>query len=114
MRWERKYWARPIAGAPFAEPLYRAPIDTTFALYAGGGAAAAHFYDGVRVGGRYAVLHVPWLYRHGLREAPADHAVYLRTRRGGIGMSAWATENATQQFYFDELPPHNNNKSTHG
>jgi hypothetical protein len=51
--WERRFWSDPVAPG-----VYRAAIDTTFALYR----PAAPFaqYPALRTGGAYVARHLPW------------------------------------------------------
>lgn len=56
--WEKQFWKKRIAGNP---PLYKAAIDTTFALYkpyylVGGNLRSPH----IRVGEPYQAKHMPW------------------------------------------------------
>ena len=56
--WEKQFWKKKIADNP---PLYKAAIDTTFALYRpfyllGGNLKSPH----IRVGGVYEAKHLPW------------------------------------------------------
>lgn len=56
---EKPFWTQPEEGNFFAAPVFRAPIDTTFALYAPGSGRwprEPHF----RLGPPYLMEHVPW------------------------------------------------------
>lgn len=54
--WESRYWKQEV------EPdVYRAPIDTTFALYRPFSKSGANWYlKHYRTGGRYVARHLPW------------------------------------------------------
>jgi predicted SAM-dependent methyltransferase len=53
LRWERRYWRRPVARG-----LFSAPIDTTFALYRAGSPFAVE--PALRTGFPYRARHEPW------------------------------------------------------
>lgn len=53
---ERKYWSDMVCVSP---PVYRAPVDTTFACYVQSN-YNGDFYNGIRVAGPYAAKHLPW------------------------------------------------------
>lgn len=54
--WESQYWTRPLE-----KDLYRAPIDTTFALYRPNIKWGSYIKDFmIRVGGDYTARHLPW------------------------------------------------------
>jgi hypothetical protein len=75
--WESSFWKealpcrQPRAAGPSAlgpadgvrsAPVFRAPIDTTFAVYLRS-APPGDFYDAVRVAGPYEARHLPWYAR---------------------------------------------------
>ena len=126
LRWEQQYWraplpplhARPAALGPPASDgavasdggaapttmslpapaLYRATIDTTFALYPpnhtchartrnwGKSRTPAHLLAAVRVGAPYAVEHVPWARS----EVDEEAAYFMRSKDARIGK--WSEE----------------------
>jgi hypothetical protein len=61
--WESAFWAAPLgpahAAGTGADPVYRAIVDTTFAVYLRDG-RGDNFWDAVRVAGRYEARHLPW------------------------------------------------------
>lgn len=70
--WEQQFWERPLSLDDLE--LYRAPVDTTFALYSRArfDALAREFKrqqafdcmdtpDSFRLGGRYTSVHLPWM-----------------------------------------------------
>lgn len=54
--WESKYWEQWDAAAG----AYRAPIDTTFALYNSHGANRFRYHPAYRLPAPYSVRHLPW------------------------------------------------------
>ncbi len=52
--WEIKYWKKPIS-----ENLYKADIDTTFALYRAN-SVKQQWGKTLRTGGNYLIKHLPW------------------------------------------------------
>jgi glycosyltransferase involved in cell wall biosynthesis len=58
IRFESFYWENRLQ---YHFPIYDAPIDTTFALYApGGGKDLNTFYEGIRTGYPYIARHLGW------------------------------------------------------
>ena len=54
--WERNFWKKEIE-----KDVYKAPIDTTFALYRPNAKGPAYNHDfTLRVGGVYTAKHMPW------------------------------------------------------
>jgi hypothetical protein len=78
--WEAQFWGNELeplrAGG---DPVYRAAVDTTFALY------DKNFYDpdrpqeAVRVAGRFTCRHLPWYRDKGLPRE--EEQFYLHTER---------------------------------
>jgi hypothetical protein len=52
--WENKFWDNPLG-----DDFYKAPIDTTFALY-DMSRSRGHTFDAIRLGGPYTVRHLPF------------------------------------------------------
>jgi glycosyltransferase involved in cell wall biosynthesis len=87
--WEQQagFWTAPLCDAAFADPLYLARVDTTFALY-----NRAYFdpndpLDAIRVAGRFTCRHLPWYVDNGLPpdeerayRAASDYSYYLGDR----------------------------------
>ena len=57
LKWEQPYWEKEIS-----ENVYKANIDTTFALYAPH-AFGQQWGKTLRTGGKYMLRHLPW-YEH--------------------------------------------------
>jgi hypothetical protein len=77
--WEQKYWDHPIAPLPAGDPVYRAAIDTTFALYDRKYFTPDAFIAAVRVAGRFTARHLPWYRDRGVPES--ELAFYARTEK---------------------------------
>jgi len=74
---EAKHWLAPLPDDPsIGDPLYRATIDTTFALYNKRYFDIEQPWDAVRVAGRYTCRHLPWYVDNGL--PPGEEAFYRR------------------------------------
>jgi hypothetical protein len=73
--WEAQFWERPLSLTAGGDQIYRAGIDTTFAVYNKKYFDPASFLDAVRIGGRYTCRHLPW-YRD--KRLPADEEAYYR------------------------------------
>lgn len=64
--WEEQFWQDPLQPLPGGDPVFRAAIDTTFAVY------NKRFFDAcaplaaVRVAGRFTCRHLPWYQDVGL------------------------------------------------
>lgn len=54
IEWEKKYWEQPVA-----KDLYKADIDTTFALYRSN-SVKQQWGKTFRTGGKYLARHLPW------------------------------------------------------
>lgn len=54
IEWEKKFWEKPIA-----QDLYKADIDTTFALYRAN-SVKQQWGKTLRTGGKYQIYHLPW------------------------------------------------------
>ena len=56
LKWEKRFWEKPLD-----KDIYRAPIDTTFALYRPNVKGGAYFHDFmIRTAGLYQAKHLPW------------------------------------------------------
>ncbi len=72
--WEEKFWRDCIGIIDDGSPVYRASIDTTFALYNKRYFKKETFYDAVRVAGHYTCRHLPWYPASGM--SPAEQSFY--------------------------------------
>ena len=57
--WESQHWKDRVANSLDLE-VYRAPIDTTFALYNKRFLDKKSFFEGYRVAGSFTAKHLPW------------------------------------------------------
>lgn len=58
--WERKFWESPVGFTSGGDRVYRAAIDTTFALYDKRYFKPDSYLSGLRVAGRFTARHLPW------------------------------------------------------
>jgi len=72
---EAAHWEDAVTAPGIAEPLFRADVDTTFALYDQVFFDPARPFRGIRVGGRFAARHLPWYRDTGL---PAEEEAFYR------------------------------------
>lgn len=56
--WEKQFWKDVQKDNNYE--LYRANIDTTFALYRPGKIGRYNFYTGLRIAGNFCAKHLPW------------------------------------------------------
>jgi hypothetical protein len=78
---EARYWRNKIDEFD-GNPVYRAPIDTTFALYNRSFFRGDRFLAGLRVGGRFTAKHLPWYKNH---QIPLDEFnFYRKTARSTV------------------------------
>ena len=82
--WEAQFWAHPLEGGP--DPIYKASLDTTFAVYNKKYFDPASFLEGVRIAGRYTCRHLPW-YRD-RHMPPEEEAFYRATAKFSYFMPA--------------------------
>jgi hypothetical protein len=72
--WEASLWQYPLD-----EIYFKAPIDTTFALYRAD-ISKYIIEDSIRTNKPYMARHIPWTYRYeNIRLLSADEKYYLRT-----------------------------------
>jgi peptidoglycan/xylan/chitin deacetylase (PgdA/CDA1 family) len=77
--WEEQFWQHEIGATSGGDPIFRAIIDTTFALYNKRYFDRGTPLDAVRVAGRFTCRHLPWYHDHGMPEAEAE--TYRTTQR---------------------------------
>ena len=71
--WEANFWKTRLGTTASGDPVFKASIDTTFALY------NKKFFDpnkplnAVRVAGRFTCRHLPWYRDTGLPQAEEEH-----------------------------------------
>jgi hypothetical protein len=77
--WEQQYWRDPISELAEIGMVYRATIDTTFAVYNKKFLNRGYHYTAVRVAGSFKCKHLPW-YRTSIVPA-AEEAEYRASER---------------------------------
>jgi hypothetical protein len=85
IRWERRYWQKPISAN-----LYRATIDTTFAVYRPR-TMGGSWLRSLRTGGACVARHTPW-YQDS-RNLTEEELFYAKTAKRGI--STWLERRGT-------------------
>jgi peptidoglycan/xylan/chitin deacetylase (PgdA/CDA1 family) len=70
--WEEQFWQTEVGTTSGGDPVYRADIDTTFALYHKRYFKRSSPFDAVRAAGRFTCRHLPWYRDHGMPEAEAE------------------------------------------
>jgi hypothetical protein len=73
--WESQFWRTPLPSKHSDDKAYRAPVDTTFAIYNKKFFNPSRPTDGIRVAGRYTCRHLPWYID---RRLPADEEASYR------------------------------------
>ena len=73
--WESQFWQEKLGATKGGDPIFRADIDTTFALYNKQffKRKKAGFYQALRVGGDFTARHLPW-YREAAIDAAEERA----------------------------------------
>ncbi|MDR3463525.1 MAG: FkbM family methyltransferase [Beijerinckiaceae bacterium] len=71
--WEGQFWQEPVDKLADGSTVFKAKIDTTFALYNKKYFQREHFWDALRVAGPYTCRHLPWYKDTGLPLAEEDH-----------------------------------------
>ena len=74
--WENKYWRFRLDDEL---EVYKAPLDTTFALY-NKKYFGDDFFDGVRVAGDFSVIHLPWYPKRDLM-SKKQKKIYLKSNK---------------------------------
>jgi peptidoglycan/xylan/chitin deacetylase (PgdA/CDA1 family)/SAM-dependent methyltransferase len=70
--WEEQFWQEEIGVTRGGDPVYRAPIDTTFAVYNKNYFDLERPLQAVRVAGNYTCRHLPWYKDCGIPTAEAE------------------------------------------
>jgi tetratricopeptide (TPR) repeat protein len=73
LEWEANFWRHAIGQTAGGDPIYNAPIDTTFAVYNKRYFRRDAHICGVRFAGRYTCKHVPWYKETGLPETEEQY-----------------------------------------
>lgn len=73
--WEDQFWQERVGSLPGGDPVFRAAVDTTFAVYNKRFFKKEDPSNAVRVAGRYTCRHLPWYKDVGL---PAEEEQFYR------------------------------------
>ncbi|KWH06622.1 hypothetical protein WT59_02045 [Burkholderia territorii] len=73
LEWEANFWRHQIGSTAGGDPIYNAPIDTTFAVYNKRYFRRDSHLCGVRFAGRYTCKHIPWYKETGLTDAEEQY-----------------------------------------
>ena len=87
--WEQKFWDKKIGATALGDAIYRAPIDTTLAVYNKAFFKPKKYWEAVRLAGRYTCKHLPWYKNSGL---PPEEEAHYRSH-------------ATRSYYLTEKAP---------
>jgi peptidoglycan/xylan/chitin deacetylase (PgdA/CDA1 family)/SAM-dependent methyltransferase len=77
--WEEQFWRQEIGTTSGGDPVYRAAIDTTFAVYNKRYFSRESQYEAIRVAGRYTCRHLPWYKENGMTRSEAE--TYATTQK---------------------------------
>jgi peptidoglycan/xylan/chitin deacetylase (PgdA/CDA1 family) len=77
--WEEQFWQQEIGTNSGGDPVYRAAIDTTFALYNKRYFSREAQFEAIRVAGRYTCRHLPWYKDNGMTQSEKE--TYVTTQR---------------------------------
>ena len=77
--WEAQFWLNPLPSDLAGNPVYKATIDTTFAIYNKKFFKPENPLDAVRVAGAFTCRHLEW-YRD-TRFAPGEESHYRKTSK---------------------------------
>jgi hypothetical protein len=77
--WEQRYWMDQAGELENVGPIYRANIDTTFAVYNKKYFRRENHSDAVRVAGRFTCRHLPWYCDRGI--SSEEEETYRQTQK---------------------------------
>ena len=86
--WEKQFWKKRVGETTHGDSIYKAPIDTTFAVYNKAYYRPKQYWQAVRVAGRYTCKYLPWYKNNGLPEAEEIFYRNLATRSYYLSNSA--------------------------
>jgi hypothetical protein len=79
--WEEQFWRDELPPLrPCGDPVYRAAVFTSFALFDKTYLAPDRFLVALRVAGRFTCLHLPWYRARQLRE---EYECFYRSTPSG-------------------------------
>ena len=91
--WEQQFWKEPMEQLRDGSPVFRAIIDTTFAVYNKRYFTPNAFYLAVRVAGNYTCRHLPW-YQSSLLP-PEEESYYRSSQKYSLHMGGVADTTAS-------------------
>jgi hypothetical protein len=78
--WEEQFWRDELSPLrPGGDPVYRALLDTTFALYDRNFFSPARYLEALRVAGRFTCQHLPW--RRNMQLPKNEEQFYHKTQK---------------------------------
>jgi len=101
--WEEQFWKTPLSRTRSGDRIYRADIDTTFAVYNKRYFDPADCLKAVRIADRHTCRHLPW-YRDNLL-TPDEEDYYRATARFSVYAGAQQSELAETQAALAESSP---------
>jgi hypothetical protein len=84
---ESKYWEDPIKDPKYE--LYRAPIDTTFALINKKYRILGKMDNSIRIAGDFTAVHRPWTIRNKTEVPPEEMEYYLKAGNKSTTINLW-------------------------
>lgn len=84
--WEEQFWSDQVGWTISGDPIYRADIDTTFAVYNKKYFSHERSNEALRVAGRYTCKHLPWYKINGMSEPEA--AYYASSQKHSVYFSS--------------------------
>jgi len=93
--WEEQFWKTPLSRTRSGDQIYRAEIDTTFAVYNKRYFDPADCLKAVRIADRHTCRHLPW-YRDNLL-TPDEEDYYRATAKFSVYAGAQQSELAETQ-----------------
>jgi hypothetical protein len=78
--WERQFWEHELAPLERSgDPVFKATVDTTFALYDKNHFDRENHMEAVRVAGRFTCKHLPWYTGTGMGNE--EELFYRKTQK---------------------------------
>ncbi|MDP3195303.1 FkbM family methyltransferase [Tabrizicola sp.] len=71
--WEERFWRKRLGFTAGGDAIFRAEVDTTFALYDRDRLNMKQLVSGLRLAGRFTAEHLPWLGQATMSRSEEDH-----------------------------------------
>jgi hypothetical protein len=84
---EAPYWKDPVNDPKYE--LYRAPIDTTFALINKKYRMLGNMYNSIRIAGDFTAVHRPWTISNKTEVPPEEMEYYLKNDNKSTTLNRW-------------------------